>query len=457
MKKPWNSIIEYGSYSIIAMCYIFGCQKNENIKTAEVKPEVTIVDSRAPLIHLHSDTVYTLGQLTRKQNEEMIIDAGTVIRALNGGGLQIEPGAIIRAEGTKENPIVFTSNDYTGNQLQNWNGITITGKAKNNQAGNTGDSTDFSGVLKYIRIEFASLTLNAVGNKTQVENVMVSYTNTTQVGNAKPKSAFNFLGGSVNVKNLISYSNAGPADFYITNGYNGKMQHLVSLRNPLFGETGDEPYNALAGVFIENNSGGNVSAAPLTFPIISNLSIIGPNNINGSTAAYGDLVSGLRSAGIVVSGGAHFFIGNSFFMGFPGAAIYVDDGATAANLELKNAVIVNSVFQAQDSSRTFRLQEAVYPPYNSYNLQDFLLNRGWNNEKYLSFEEFKLVDPFNYDQPNLLPSPAAEILSGADFTGTILNDPFFTKVAYRGGIGDNNWLAGWSNFNPLHTNYNFPQ
>jgi hypothetical protein len=46
------------------------------------------------------------------------------------------------------------------------------------------------------------------------------------------------------------------------------------------------------------------------------------------------------------------------------------------------------------------------------------------------------------------------VLSGADFSGTQYGNSFFTKVTYRGAIGQVNWLLDWTNFNPLAEDYN---
>lgn len=458
MTRKISSIIEYTSYGIIAICYMLGCQKSENVKTSNVKPEVTLSDSRASLVHLHSDTVYILkGDFFRKANEELIIDEGTLVKVIaddfnNLGGVTIEQGGVIHINGTRNNPVVFTSNTYMGNQKENWKGISIYGKAKNNSRGDIGDSTDFSGSINYLRVEFSAIIFDGVGNKTIAENIMVSYTNAS--GQISARSAFNFYGGSLNARNLISYACGGPVDFYLTDGYNGKMQNILSFRNPLFGNTGDYPPNTLSGIFIENSSMGNTAAMPHTNPVISNLSVIGPNNINGSSALYAS-VSDIKSAALIVSGNAFFSIRNTVLMGFPSGGIMVNDGMTAANIEFKKSTIGNSVLHANDTSRTFVLQDGVYPPYNSYNLQNFILNQSVNNYKYSSAEEFRFSDPFNFDKPGLMPLVNAEILSGADFSEQAFSDPFFSRVEYRGAVGTENWLDGWTNFLPLRTNYNF--
>jgi hypothetical protein len=462
MKKKLRSIIEYTCYGIMSAFYLFGCQKDENVKTTAVKPERILFDTRSAVVNLFQDTVYILqGQFERKANEELNIEEGTLIKVIADdfntlGGISIAPGGIIRANGTRNKPIVFTSNTYTGNQKQNWNGISITGKAKNNSRGDVGDIADYSGALSFVRIEFAPLILDAVGNKTSLENVMVSYCNTS--GQIEAKSSFNFYGGSVNAKNLISYACGGPVDFYLTNGYNGNMQNILAYRNPFFGNTGTAPYDALAGVFVQNSDIGETGASPNTFPVISNLTVLGPNAINGSASLYGDVNNTtVRSASFVVNSNAFFQIRNSLLLSFPRGGIYVNDGMSAENIHFHRAEIAYSVLHANDSSRIFFLQTDVYPPYNSYNLQNFVLEPELKNRKTFATAEYVYKDPFNYENPDLAPVNNSLILTGADFNNANYSNDFFTKVNYIGAIGPDNWLQGWTNFIPLRTNYNFPQ
>jgi hypothetical protein len=462
MKDKLRLVIEYSCYGVIVTCYLLGCQKDENVKTSLVKPERILTDTRASIVTLFQDTVYILqGTFERRENEELSIEEGTLIKAESDdyntlGGINIAPGGIIRANGTRNKPIVFTSNTRTGNQKQNWNGINVTGKAKNNSRGDAGDIADNSGSLSFVRIEFAPLILNAVGNKTSLQNIMVSYCNTS--GQIEAKSSFNFYGGSVNAKNLVSYACGGPVDFYLTNGYNGKMQNILAYRHPFFGSTGSAPYDALAGVFIENSSTGETGALPNTFPVISNLTVLGPNAINGSVSLYEDINnSTVRTASLVVNANALFQIRNSLLLSFPRGSLYVNDRMTAGNIHFNRSEIAFSVLHANDSSRIFYLQTDVYPPYNSYNLQNFVLEPALKNRKTFATADYVYKDPFNYEHPDLSAKDEALILNGADFNSNYYNNDFFTKVNYIGAIGPEDWLQGWTNFIPLRTNYNFPQ
>ena len=51
---------------------------------------------------------------------------------------------------------------------------------------------------------------------------------------------------------------------------------------------------------------------------------------------------------------------------------------------------------------------------------------------------------------------ASPLLTGASFTNSNLQDPFFTQVGYRGAFGTTDWTSGWANFTPQNTVYGTP-
>jgi len=238
---------------------------------------------------LTSDKVWTLkGYVYVTDGAKLIIQPGTVIVSdiAEKGALCIERGAQIIAEGTATKPIVFTSGKAAGERAPgDWGGIIILGRAKTNRSseptieggigrafGGTNDA-DNSGVLKYVRIEYAgiaampnseinALTLGGVGNGTVIENVQTIYAN---------DDAFEFFGGTVNAKNLYAYATADD-DFDFDFGYTGTITNGVAKRDPQFVDSGD------AGNGVEcDNDGTGSSAQPTTHPKLLNMILVGPN------------------------------------------------------------------------------------------------------------------------------------------------------------------------------------
>jgi hypothetical protein len=443
--------------SILALT-LYGCQKEENIKVSKVKPE-KIITNTSKILKLYKDTVYILqNTFVREAGEQLIIEEGTLIKAgirsqttpnLRNGGILIKPGGVILANGTSDQPIVFTSNAPAGSQTTNWEGITIQGKSTDNDISTPADAADFSGSLRYCRIEFAPLILKAVGSRTTIDNIMVSYTERDGL------SAYNITGGTFNAKNLISYACVGPADYYITNGYTGKMQNVLAYRHPFFGNTGSAPVNTLTGIFIENNPRNPANAKPFTLPVISNLTVIGPNGQNGSTAIYNDTT--IRASALVTTNSGCFNIRNSLFMGFPKAGWILDDSATANSIEIGLAILTHSIFQANDTARAFYLKPNSYLPYGSNDFKNFMLNPTRNNRLFYTVSDFSLQNIFNYSAPELLPGANSVVLKGAKFDGPFADASFFVPADHLGAFGKNDWTKGWTNFTPLKTNYNFPE
>ena len=238
---------------------------------------------------LTSDKVWTLkGYVYVIDGAKLIIQPGTTIISdvAEKGALCIERGAQIIAEGTATKPIIFTSGKAVGERSPGeWGGIIILGKAKTNLSseptieggigrafGGTNDA-DNSGVLKYVRIEYAgiaampnseinALTLGGVGSGTIIENVQTVYAN---------DDAFEFFGGTVNAKNLYAYATADD-DFDFDFGYTGTITNGVAKRDPQFVDSGD------AGNGVEcDNDGTGSSAQPATHPKLLNMVLVGPN------------------------------------------------------------------------------------------------------------------------------------------------------------------------------------
>jgi len=238
---------------------------------------------------LTSDKVWILkGYVYVTDGAKLIIQPGTTIVSdiAEKGALIIERGAQILAEGTSTKPIVFTSGKSAGERAPgDWGGVVILGKATTNRTseptieggigrpyGGTND-LDNSGILKYVRIEYAgiaampnseinALTLGGVGSGTIIENVQTIYAN---------DDAFEFFGGTVNAKNLYAFATADD-DFDFDFGYRGSVSYSVSKRDPLFVDAGD------AGNGVEcDNDGTGTSAQPFTHPKLLNMILVGPN------------------------------------------------------------------------------------------------------------------------------------------------------------------------------------
>lgn len=190
-------------------------------------------------------TLSGTGTLSGTLSKDVLVKKGSyslegVVKVPSGITLTIEPGATftakssvgsslvvlqggkIKAEGTANEPIVFTSDNK---KPGDWGGVTLYGnapiKAINgadkalSEDGNAIyyggiDANDNSGILKFVRVEYGgkkigdgtsetnSMTFYAVGAGTVLEN-LVTYMGTDD--------GYEFFGGTVSAKNLVSYGN----------------------------------------------------------------------------------------------------------------------------------------------------------------------------------------------------------------------------------------------------------
>lgn len=233
-----------------------------------------------------------------KNNATLTIQPGTIIRGdlTTQATLIITRGSKIMAEGTAANPIVFTSNEDAGDRAEgDWGGLVILGKAVNNQPGGVAniegiapspdtqfggtDDADNSGVLKYVRIEFPGialqpgkevngLTFGSVGSGTSVDFVQVSFSG---------DDSFEWFGGKVDCRHLVAYRGIDD-DFDTDFGYRGRVQFGLIVRDlDLSDAAGD------SNGFESDNDATGSGAQPLTAPIFSNITLVGPKG-NGSTA-----------------------------------------------------------------------------------------------------------------------------------------------------------------------------
>lgn len=448
---------------------MYACKKEPVFKTYD-RPETTISSNNPRLhdkiVHLSKDTVYVItSAIQRNTGEVLKIDAGTLLKMGDNTSITINTGGRIEASGTAEEPIIFTSSAAKGSQgfvsysnnsnEHSWMGISIHGNYPNPI-----DSTNQgTGILRYVRIEFAgesynrgnfqqlpSLFLKDVGSGTTIENIETSY--------SVSYSSFQISGGNVNARNLVSYA-SGNSDFVLTDGYTGMLQNLLAYRHPFF-----SPQTAtfgsgvtLAGLLINGST---------TFPSISNVTVIGPNDQSGTNPKYFDTVragafgslDGSKVAALVVSGGK-FRIRNSVFMGFPRIGFIMDDRNSAISLQNGPSEFAHSIVHSNDESHVFFLTPNTYPPYNSNDLKSFVLQPQFANAIYNDASQFMFNNPYNYNvAPDPSPKSNSPLLSTANFDGVVFNNSFFIKVGNVGALGKDNWIKGWTNFIPLQTNYN---
>jgi len=349
---------------LLAVIGLFSCKKELGGEDGpiNVPSSTTLNGSINTTTTLTSDKVWTLkGYVYVTDGAKLIIQPGTTIISdiAEKGALCIERGAQIIAEGTATKPIIFTSGKNVGERSPgDWGGIVILGRAKTNRSseptieggigrpyGGTNDA-DNSGILKYVRIEYAgiaalpnseinALTLGAVGASTIIENVQTIYAN---------DDAFEFFGGTVSPKNLYAFATADD-DFDFDFGYTGTVTNGVSKRDPQFVDNGD------AGNGVEcDNDGVGSSAQPFTHPKLVGMILIGP--FDATSLANHNLGLRWRRA-------TQFTITNSKILGYQKGGFSIESNETAQAYKDGVSKFENNEIQAYDPLLNFKSTSTV--------------------------------------------------------------------------------------------------
>jgi hypothetical protein len=248
--------------------------------------------------------------------------------------LSVKQGGYVFIQGESTNPIVFTplkDNPTYGD----WGGIIINGYATINTGltaegeGGTGiyggdDDHDDSGILRYVRVEYAGKVLgtdnelngfsfNGVGDETTVEYIQ-AYKGSDD--------GIEFFGGTLNVRYAVSTHNQDDS-FDWTHGWRGKGQYWLVQQGPDGGDRGIEA----------DNNGDDNLLEPYSNPTLANLTLIGVND--------GDSLN----TGMRLREGTKGQIFNVYVTGFPKYGIRVSDEVTLQNVENGELFVANSLVE----------------------------------------------------------------------------------------------------------------
>lgn len=452
--------------------------------TCESTTDSTISGVITSDLYLEHCKEYQLSGLVYvSNNATLYIEPGTRIVGLAGtpgtpgtpgGGLIITRGSKIIADGTETCPIVFTSYRWDGTgenapQSGDWAGVVILGHAPVNKINpliegipsnppadahygpydesDPGDCDDTSGVLRYVRIEYAGyelntdneingLTFGGVGCGTVVDFVQVY----------KPKDdAFEFFGGTVNATHLVAVDALD--DMFDTDlGYVGHIQWALGLSDSTRADKSQSN-----GMESDNDNVPQYTATPQTLPTISNLTIIGvedsaravlTNRPPSGTGSYGRAAHIRRNSGFIVD--------NSVFMGFKW-------GITLDGTPSQNKLLGNNPVSCFENN----LVHAFAIPFRTENLVGTWTPSGTNTgyTSYYANDDIKLTDPFvretyNFASPGTGSPALTNTFYSACFSGGCCGFGFTNTSGYIGAFGggeNDNWAqdllyGGWARY-----------
>ena len=209
------------------------------------------------------------------------VPAGIKIKVKENVGayIAVAQGGKLFTWGTKDNPVIITSNSKNP-APGDWGGLIFCGKApvsngiqSRSELGDFfyggNDPSDGSGSLRYTRIEYAgavyedeirfnALSFFGVGNYTSLNNITVFEAAGT---------SFKWFGGTVNSSYLFS-NKSGSVGMEIADGWQGTGSFWHSY------------YNQISGIQVENQFFASSNDRNNQFNL-SNISIVGTNNSFG--------------------------------------------------------------------------------------------------------------------------------------------------------------------------------
>jgi hypothetical protein len=503
----------------LAFLAITGCRKIET----DGEKEIFVVTKEVAPVGIVSNTVTLSGKITKDttlfakdvnylsgivyvmKGVTLTIQEGAKVMGKSSGAdvaaLVITRGAKIIARGTAEKPIVLTSaaqnpasGDWGGvvllgtarvNTTFTWKGAAVAGLTSveggiNDADGNglagsgdaaflTGNDADNSGVMQYVRIEYAgyayqpdnelnSLTMAAVGSGTTISHIQVTY--------AKD-DAFEWFGGTVNCKYLIAYKTQDD-DFDTDNGYNGNVQFGIILRDSVIADI------STSEAFESDNNSGGTSVSFQTTAVFSNITAIGPRI--DPVSAKGN---SLYRAGAHIRRNTGISIMNSIIAGWPRAfqfdassGVPVDKNVTDSVIRIKNTTLAGNTVnidyvRSTGSSATYADNASGIAGLTTwFSTPEF----GNTILTTATGDVLKLIQPFNYLNPDFTPyananTSTANIAStlgtlgigvhldynkNGAFTDSKLQNAYFEKVTFRGAVAtsgtNQTWWKGWTSW-----------
>lgn len=336
--------------------------------------EVTVIKGRLNKNYdIIADKIYMIDStFSVENNSKLTIEEGSTLyfktydsESINSK-LVITRGASIKAEGTSEKPIVFTSDKVLSGQTadpEDWGGIYIYGNAPTNEGADVlrdgfryGGKTanESSGTLSFVRIDFAgkdgahALNLYGIGSSTKVHHVEVyrSY-----------NIAFRIRGGLVNLKYIAAIGHGGYgvwADY----GWQGNGQFWI-FQTDVKATLVPENYWNIARSIEMRNDDSFFLKEPRTKFKIANVTVIG----NGYAS---NMDHGTRR-GIRIRRGATGILQNVITTQFP------DDGVRVEDLDIaelgETMILANS--RSFDNQGNYKQEaETVFQNDPQYNVTE---------------------------------------------------------------------------------------
>lgn len=331
--KGWTAVDEYGYIGDLVTPFVTDCSNPIVITDADLAGGQTYTWTKENCYLLDGYVFLEAGGILNIEEGTVIKGKGSPSTGDVASALIITVGAQIFAEGTADDPIIFTSeeddvedpSDLEAIDRGLWGGLILLGDATIARPGGTDniegipadqdkatfggtDDTDNSGMLRYVSIrhggavisngdEINGLTLGGVGSGTTIEYIEVF---------ANDDDGIEWFGGTVSVNYAtVAFCKDDAYDYDF--GWRGKGQFWFTILDTDVSGRGGEHDGA-------SPDGEN----PFSKPTIANATVIGPGADAFPEGDGGDIGLLFRDR----AGGQYW---NSIITQFPGVALAVED------------------------------------------------------------------------------------------------------------------------------------
>ena len=375
-----------------------------------------------------NDTIYRIRhQVFVNSGATLTIQAGTLIQAQGQNAvIVVERGGKIMAEGRRDAPIVMTCDQPVGQRESGcWAGLIVLGNAPMTRGTGLAEGVipetrpvyggnaplDSSGVLRYVRVEFAGVDFNpetqpnafgfhGVGAGTVIDHIQA---------HEAEDDGIEFFGGNANCMYCVS---SGSKDDSLdwAFGWQGMAQYLFIQQDP----QGDN------GIEADNDSQG-FDRGPRSHPHLFNVTMVGALFQDENSLSVGD--------GMRIRVGTAITARNVLLMGFGGDALDVRDNSPSLFADgtstIKNSILTINGGKTGDAQIKGGVEASV---------------------------EYMDVDPMLVNvRYEANPDPRPMLGSRARLIGNAATPPsakgaLDTSAQFVGAFGEVNWLEEWTFF-----------
>ena len=396
------------------------------------KPVIVVTGEVTGTENWTNNFYYVLrGAVFVNEGATLNIQAGTRVIGEAGsvGTLIVLRGGRLNALGTRQQPIVFTSDQPIGTRARgDWGGLIINGRAPVNIEGGEGvgeadtgvyggdNPNDSSGIMRYVRVEFAGvefspdnelngIAFQGVGRGGAYEYIQV---------HMNRDDALEWFGGTADIKYAVA-SNAADDSFDWTFGWTGRAQFIaVHQRSD----------DADWGIEADNNEFNN-NLLPRSNPQIYNMTICGdPDRNEGAESVRA----------VLFRRGTAVTFRNFVIAGSKNLGMQIDGTSTLAQVDNGTTQVGAGVIFGPATP----LHAAMLPYVASGR-----------------FPDVRIADPglspacFDHANPNFQPISVATLAGGQLAPIQPPHDGFFEPVTFIGAVPPppaDDWTIGWTSY-----------